>query len=147
MRYITEQDCTKRVGIGSFVTFHGKRMDDAFGRSRSPADAGALAVRPGVGKATFIAVDRVRSNVADGHAISVERSRLPLSPEPEEVPLKDLREGSLQKTLHGAGLVPPHGEEWVDIEMLPPGDAAILACARGSPFLLNPAHFALHPEF
>jgi GntR family transcriptional regulator len=174
---------TTRVGIGSFVTFDGKVVDDAVGWSRALADAGAnaetrtlrleimedaeLAVTLGIENPAFIAVDRVRSHAADGHAISIERSRLPLSPELEEVPLKGLREGSLHKTLRGAGLVPDHGEEWVDIEMLSAGDAAILGCAPGTPFLrtrrltraadarpieyvtslLNPMHFALHLEF
>ena len=174
---------TTRVGIGSFVTFDGKKVDDAIGWSRALADAGAdvetrtlrleviedkdLAAKLGIENSAFIALDRMRSSAADGHAISIERSRLPLSPELEEVPLKGLREGSLHRTLRGAGLVPDHGEEWVDIEMLNAEDAAILNCAPGTPFLrgrrlvraaderpieyvvslLNPQHFALHLEF
>lgn len=174
---------TKRVGIGSFVTFDGKMVDDAIGWSKALADAGAnaevrtlrlevmedarLARQLGIESPAFIAVDRVRSGAADGHAISIERSRLPLSPELEEIPLKGLREGSLHKTLRKAGLVPAHGEEWADIEMLSPADASILGCSPGTPFLrtrrltrmadgrpieyvtslLNPAHFALHLEF
>ena len=174
---------TTKVGVGSFVTFDGKKVDDAIGWSKALANAGAnaeartlrleliddaaLAERLDLENTTFIAVDRVRSNASDGHAISIERSRLPLSPELEEVPLKGLRDGSLHKTLRGAGLVPDHGEEWVDIEMLTPEDAAVLGCAAGTPFLrtrrltrtrdgqpiefvtslLNPAHFALHLVF
>lgn len=174
---------TTRVGIGSFVTFDGKTVDDAIGWSRALADAGAnaetrtlrleimedagLAARLGIETPVFIAVDRARTNADDGHAISIERSRLPLSPELEEVPLKGLREGSLHQTLRDAGLVPDHGEEWVDMEMLSAEDADILGCAPGTPFLrtrrltrsadgrpiehvtslLNPAHFALHLEF
>lgn len=174
---------TTRVGIGSFVTFDGKVVDDAVGWSRALANAGAnaeartlrleviedavLAERLGIASPAFIAVDRVRSNASDGHAISIERSRLPLSPELEEIPLKGLREGSLHKTLRDAGLVPDHGEEWADIEMLTETDATILGCLPGTPFLrtrrltrtgdgrpieyvtslLNPAHFALHLEF
>lgn len=174
---------TKRVGIGSFVTFDGKPVDDGLGWSQALANAGAnaearilrlevmedveLAQRLEIESPAFIAVDRVRSNVRDGHAISIERSRLPLSPELEEVPLKGLREGSLHETLRNAGLIPAGGEEWADIEMLGAGDAAILGCTPGAPFLrtrrltrqadgrpieyvtslLNPAHFALHLEF
>ncbi|UCI09531.1 GntR family transcriptional regulator [Mesorhizobium sp. B1-1-8] len=174
---------TTRVGIGSFVTFDGKRVDDSIGWSRALANAGAnaetrtlrleviedaeLAAKLGINNPAFIAVDRVRSNAADGHAISIERSRMPLSPELEEVPLKGLREGSLHQTLRSAGLVPDHGEEWVDIEMLSGEDAAVLNCPPGTPFLrgrrltraadgrpieyvvslLNPQHFALHLEF
>lgn len=174
---------TTRVGIGSFVTFDGKTVDDAVGWSKALANAGAnaetrilrlevvedpaLAARLGTANASFIALDRVRSNADNGQPISIERSRLPLSPELEEVPLKGLREGSLHRTLRAAGLVPDHGEEWADIEMLSAEDAAILGCAPGTPFLrtrrltrisderpiefvtslLNPAHFALHLEF
>ncbi|MDQ2633529.1 MAG: GntR family transcriptional regulator [Pseudomonadota bacterium] len=174
---------TTKVGVGSFVTFDGKKVDDAIGWSKALANAGAnaeartlrlelihddaLAERLGVESPAFIAVDRVRSNARDGHAISIERSRLPLSPELEEVPLKGLRDGSLHQTLRGAGLIPDHGEEWVGIEMLTAEDAAILGCVAGAPFLrtrrltrtadgrpiefvtslLNPAHFALHLEF
>ena len=174
---------TTKVGIGSFVTFDGKPVDDASaGRGRWPMPApmprparlrleviedADLAARLGIESPFFIAVDRVRTNAGDGHAISIERSRLPLSPELEDVPLRGLREGSLHQTLRGAGLVPDHGEEWVDIEMLNAEDAAILGCPQGTPFLrarrltraadgrpieyvtslLNPAHFALHLEF
>lgn len=174
---------TTKVGIGSFVTFDGMPVDDAIGWSRALANAGAnaetrtlrleiiedaeLAARLGVESPSFIAVDRARTNADDGHAISIERSRLPLSPELEDIPLRGLREGTLHQTLRGAGLIPDHGEEWVDIEMLSAADAAILACAPGTPFLrtrrltraadgraiefvtslLNPAHFALHLEF
>lgn len=174
---------TTKVGVGSFVTFDGKTVDDAIGWSKALNDAGAnaqtrtlrleviedadLAAWLGIESSAFIALDRARSNAGDGHAISIERSRLPLSPELEEVPLKGLREGSLHRTLRAAGLVPDHGEEWADIEMLSADDAAILGCAEGAPFLrtrrlsrsaggrpiefvtslLNPAHFALHLEF
>ncbi len=174
---------TTKVGIGSFVTFDGKTVDDAVGWSRALAAAGAnaetrtlrleiiedavLAAKLVIGNISFIAVDRVRTNADDGHAISIERSRLPLSVELEDVPLRGLREGSLHQTLRSAGLVPDHGEEWADIEMLNAEDAAILGCAPGTAFLrtrrltraadgraieyvtslLNPAHFALHLEF
>ena len=174
---------TTKVGIGSFVTFDGKKVDDAVGWSRALANAGAniqtrtlrleivddeeLAERLDVESLSFIAVDRVRSNAQDGCAVSIERSRLPLSAELEDVPLRGLREGSLHQTLRDAGLVPDHGEEWADIELLGVEDAAILGYPVGTPFLrtrrltraadgraieyvislLNPAHFALHLEF
>lgn len=174
---------TTRVGIGSFVTYEGRTVNDALGWSRALADAGAdletrvlrlevledseLAAQLRIEGTSFIALDRVRANAKDGRAITIERSRLPLFPEVEEIPLKGLREGSLQKTLREAGLITAQGEEWVDIEMLSAEDAAILGCAPGTPILrtrrltrradgrpieyvtslLNPAHFALHLEF
>lgn len=174
---------TTRVGIGSFVTFDGKKVDDAVGWSRALANAGAnvetrtlrleitddeeLAARLGVENLSFIAVDRVRNNADNGRAISIERSRIPLLAELEDIPLRGLREGSLHQTLRGAGLVPDHGEEWVDVELLGAEDATVLGYPEKTPFLrtrrltraadgrvieyvtslLNPAHFALHLEF
>lgn len=174
---------TTRVGIGSFVTYDGRTVDDALGWSRALADAGAdietrtlrleiledpaLADRLGIEGTSFIALDRIRTKVGDGVAITIERSRLPLFADVEEIPLRGLRDGSLHETLREIGLVADHGEEWVDIEMLSPQDAVTLACAPGTPFLrtrrltrradgrpiefvtslLNPAHFALHLDF
>lgn len=172
-----------RVGIGSFVTFNGKVIDDTLGWTRALADAGAnadtrtlrleilddpaLAEEIGLADTAFVALDRVRSDAADGHAISIERSRLPLTPELEELPLRGLREGSLHKTLRDIGLFPHHGEEWIDVVALDAGDARILRCLPQTMFLrtrrvirtaedrvmehvtslLNPSHFALHREF
>jgi GntR family transcriptional regulator len=174
---------TTKVGIGSFVTFDGKTVNDTMGWSQALADAGAnaqtrmlrleiiedpeLAARLGLENVSFVAVDRLRTNASDGHAISIERSRLPLSPELEEIPLRGLREGSLHQTMRDAGLVADHGEEWADVQMLDDADAVILGCVAGTAFLrtrrltraadgrlieyvtslLNPAHFALHLEF
>lgn len=174
---------TTRVGIGSFVTFDGKQIDDSLGWSRALANTGAelvvrtlrleviedpaLAAALGLETTAFIAVDRLRAMASDGQGISIERSRLPLTAELEDVPLKGLREGSLQQTLRDAGLVFDHGDEWADIELVSAADAAMLACAPGTPFLrtkrivraaddrvieqvvslLNPKHFALHLEF
>jgi GntR family transcriptional regulator len=174
---------TTKVGIGSFVTFNGQTINDAIGWSKALADVGAeteartlriaviedaeLADRLKLDNHSFIAVDRLRLLVREEKPISIERSRLPLLPELEDVPLRGLRAGSLRETLRQAGLVPSHGEEWADIEMLSAGDAALLGCASGTAFmrtrrltrgpddrpieyvtsLLNPAFFALHLEF
>ncbi len=171
-----------RMGIGSFVTFDGKVMDDTAGWTRALANAGAqvetrtlrleivddpaLAEEIGLAETAFVALDRVRSDAADGHAISIERSRLPLTAELEELPLRGLREGSLHKTLREIGLMPHHGEEWIDVVPLDADDAGILRCPPGTMFLrtrrvfrtadgqvmehvtslLNPSHFALHRE-
>lgn len=172
-----------RVGIGSIVTFDGKVMDDTLGWTRALAKAGAnaetrtlrleilddpaLAEEIGLAETAFVALDRVRSDAADGHAFSIERSRLPLSPELEELPLRGLRAGSLHQTLRDIGLFPSHGEEWIDVVPLDAEDARILRCKPRTMFLrtrrvirtaedrvmehvtslLNPSHFALHREF
>jgi GntR family transcriptional regulator len=174
---------TTRTGIGSFVTFDGQTIDDAVGWSRALADAGAhtetkilriervtdetLARELGLADPAFIAVDRIRSLAESGRAISIERSRLPFLPELADVPLNGLRDGSLRETMHAAGLIPHHGEEWADIHMVDGADAALLGCAPGAAYLrtrrlvraaddrpieyvtslLDPAHFALHLEF
>ncbi len=142
---------TTKVGIGSFVTFNGKTINDAFGWSRALADVGAettvralrievledaaLAELIGTEQTTFIAVDRLRCLAADERPISLESSRLPLLPELESVPLRGLRGGSLRQTLHEAGLHTASGEEWADIEMLDGESAALLQCPAGSAFL------------
>lgn len=142
---------TTRIGIGSFVTFDGKTINDAIGWSRALADAGArvetrtlrielvedVALARGLGLAdsAFIAVDRMRSLADTGRAISIERSRLPFLPELEDVPLRGLRDGSLHETMRAAGLVPDHGEEWADIHRLDAADAALLGYDEGTAFL------------
>lgn len=172
-----------RMGVGSFVTFNGQTINDAVGWSRALADAGAdvetrtlrievveeaeLAALLGTEAPAFIAIDRLRSLAASGQAISVERSRVPLLPALEDLPLRGLRDGSLHETLRAAGLVPDHGEEWAELHRLDAEDAALLGCAQGTAFLrtrrlvraadgqaiehvvslLNPDFFALHLEF
>lgn len=174
---------TTKVGIGSFVTFNGQTIFDVMGWSKALADVGAdtetrvlriemmrdpaLAELLKISDDAFIAVDRLRLLTKDQKSISIERSRVPLLPELEEVPLKGLRSGSLTQTLRAAGLVADRGEEWADIEMLNEADAGLLGCSPGSAFLrtrrlardadgrpieyvtslLNPAYFALHLEF
>jgi GntR family transcriptional regulator len=174
---------TTKVGIGSFVTFNGQTINDAIGWSKALADVGAetetrtlrielmedpeLAAFLDLANPAFIAVDRLRLLSESGKAISIERSRMPLSAELEDVPLRGLTSGSLRETLRNAGLVPSHGEEWADIEMLGDEDAGLLGVAAGTAFLrtrrltrsaddrpieyvtslLNPAFFALHLEF
>lgn len=174
---------TTKVGIGSFVTFNGKTIDDAVGWSKALAEVGAttetrilrievlqdpaLAHLLAIDNDYFIAVDRLRSLTPANTPVSLERSRLPLLPELESVPLRGLTSGSLRETLRAAGLVPANGKEWVDIETLNTEDAALLECAENTAFLrtrrlshsadqrpieyvvslLNPQYFALHLEF
>ncbi|MCO6187616.1 GntR family transcriptional regulator [Rhizobium sp. L1K21] len=174
---------TTKVGIGSFVTFNGKTIEDVSGWSKALAEVGAktqttilrievlqdadLAEQLKIDNPFFIAVDRLRSLTPDQTPISLERSRLPLLPELESVPLRGLKAGSLHETLREAGLITTHGEEWAGVEMLSAEDADLLKrapglaflrtsrlarCADGRPIeyvvsLLDPSHFALHLEF
>jgi GntR family transcriptional regulator len=172
-----------RGGIGSFVTFNGKQIDSAFGWARSLAKTGAeteakirrletyddpdLAARLGLRKTAFIAIDRTRHLKAGGRAISYERSRLPLTAELADLPLRGLREESLQSTLAAAGLYPDSGEEWAELAFLGNEEAAVFGADAGAPYLqlrrltrmadkralefvtslLDPALFALHLKF
>ncbi|MBP0616481.1 GntR family transcriptional regulator [Jiella mangrovi] len=174
---------TTSVGIGSFVTFDGNVVADEAGWTKALEKAGAnaltrtlrleivedraLAEKLGLESAEFIALDRARTSADDGHAISIEHSRIPMMPEIENLPVKGLRDGSLHATLREAGLHPDHGEEWIDVVALGADDAEILSCQPGAMFLrtrrvirtregrvmehitslLNPTHFALHREF
>lgn len=172
-----------RAGIGSFVTYDGRMLDNEVGWSRALADAGArvdtrllraeiledraLAARIGLDDPWFVAVDRLRVLTDEEAAISLEQSRLPLTPELAEVPLRGLRDCSLHETMRAANLFPDHGEERADLHRLALAEAEVLGHPAGAPFLrtqrlvrdrkgaviehvislLDPAHFALQLEF
>lgn len=174
---------TTHAGIGSFVTYEGRLIDDTMGWSRALSKAGArietrvlrleaiddsdLAKRLNLDDPAFIALDRVRLSLDGGFGVSLERSRVPMSAEVADLPKTGLRDGSLNRTLYGLGLIAAKGEEWADIELLSAGDAGLLKAAEGAPFLrtrrivrqaddrvieyvtslLKPTHFALHLEF
>lgn len=172
-----------RMGVGSFVTFDGQIIDNALGWTRALAGRnaeietrplrieivtdGKLARELGQDIETFIAIDRIRLLKGSGQVVSIERSRVPYLKELEDVPLRGLTEGSLQRTLRDAGLTGQNGEEWAEIECLSEADAAIAKVPQNTPFLrtrrlvrdgegrlieyvvslLDPKHFALHLEF
>ncbi|MER0240175.1 GntR family transcriptional regulator [Fulvimarina sp. MAC8] len=171
------------VGIGSFVTFDGNVVADEAGWTKALEKAGAnvltrtlrleivgdedLARSLALESSEFVALDRARTDADDGHAISIERSRIPMTPEIENLPMRGFRDGSLHSTLREAGLLPDHGEEWIDVVPLEAKDAEVMACQPGTMFLrmrrvirtvddrvmehitslLNPTHFALHRTF
>ena len=142
---------TTRVGIGSFVTFEGRTIDNALGwtralssgqdavetkllrleATRDPELAAMLKER----SADFITIDRMRSLASSGCVISIERSRVPLRPGLETVVDRGLLDGSLSATLFAAGLKGESGEEWAEIECLCEADAALAGVAAGTPFL------------
>lgn len=142
---------TTRVGIGSFVTFRGRAIDDALGWSRALADAGAaaetrilaiarvddaaLAAELGLAASGFIAVDRCRTLQGEGRAISIERARLPRAPDLDDLPETGLVDGSLTATLRARGRVAAGGEEWADLALLGDGDAALFDRPPGTAVL------------
>ena len=142
---------TTRVGIGSFVTFEGRTIDNALGWTRalssrqdavetrllrleatSDPELAAMLKEP---SADFIAIDRMRSLASSGYVISIERSRVPKRPGLETVVDHGLLVGSLSATLVAAGLKGESGEEWAEIECLCEADAALAGVAAGTPFL------------
>jgi GntR family transcriptional regulator len=138
-------------GIGSFVTFDSRMIDNRLGWSRALAEVGAptvtdllrlevvrepeLAETLNLADDRFVAVDRLRRLSGSGRAISLERSRIPLVAELEGVVDRGLTDGSLSRTLADAGLRPHDGEEWAELIMLGKADAAVLDRRRGAPFL------------
>lgn len=142
---------TTRTGIGSFVTFDGRTIDDALGWTKALSGEGdsiitvllrldlisdrALAARLGQKPARFIAIDRTRALRSTGKVISIERSRVPLREELRHVPKSGLTQNSLSITLREAGLVAASGEEWAEIECLSADDAALAGVEPRTPFL------------
>lgn len=142
---------TTRVGVGSFVTFHGEVIDNAMGWTRALAGRNnevvtkvlrielirdvKLARQLDQADASFFAIDRTRALKGARRAISIERSRVPNWPSLAHVQVKGLTDGSLSRTLSEAGLVGHSGEEWAEIECLSIADAAILGVEAGTPFL------------
>lgn len=142
---------TTRMGIGSFVSFHGQVIDNALGWTRALASRedsvetrvlrievirdDGLAQQLKMEGHSFIAVDRMRALKKSGRVVSIERSRVPCRPELDAVPIKGLSDGSLSKTLSDAGLVGHGGEEWVEIECLDEVDAALANVPVDTPFL------------
>jgi GntR family transcriptional regulator len=142
---------TTRIGIGSFVTFEGRTIDDALGWTKALegkndavitkllrleviADR-QLAARIGQSTSRFIAIDRIRTLRSSGKVISIERSRVPLRPALQHIAKTGLKQNSLSATLRDAGLTPASGEEWAEIECLSTSDAALAAVTSGQPFL------------
>ena len=140
-----------RVGIGSFVTFNGKTIDDARGWTRALSTQEEsvdvrllrlarvtdpeLAAILGLVEAEFIAIDRVRAIGRSGRVISIERSRVPLRPSLEGILAEGLLNGSLSATLSAAGLKAESGEEWAEVECLSPADAGLAGAKIGTPVM------------
>jgi GntR family transcriptional regulator len=169
-------------GKGSFVTFDGRPLDDRLGWAHALAAQGvptetrllrleeiddpALAGRLGLASSSFVAIDRVRT-LADGPAVSLERSRIPRVDGLLDLPARGLIDESLTATLAAAGLYADHGDEWVTAVPLGEADAGALGRRTGEWFLrarrvswtaagdlvehveslLDPLRFELHLRF
>jgi GntR family transcriptional regulator len=171
-----------RSGKGSFVTYDGRLLDVQAGWAHALREQGvdvtvevlqlarvcddALAVSLDISTPDFIAIDRVR-RLPDGRAISLERSRVPLTPDTEDLPTRGLIDDSLTRSLADRGLVGARGEQRVNARPLSAVEAGILGRTESDWFLhavrttrsttgrlvehvdsvLDPVHFELRLEF
>lgn len=140
-----------RVGIGSFVTFQGRTIDNALGWTRALSGRreqvetrvlrlaeirdSKLAAALQEPDARFIAIDRTRCFGREGRVVSIERSRVPMRRGLEAVVGRGLLNGSLSATLSAAGMTAASGEEWAEIECLGKADARLAGVPPGTPFL------------
>jgi GntR family transcriptional regulator len=171
-----------RTGVGSVVTFDGADLDQGPGWGLALAMGGIaaqvetiraerivdpeLAAEVASPSLTFLALDRVR-RLTDGHAISLERSRVPAVGRLARVPEEGLVNESLTATMTDAGVVPSSGEQWIAVAPLNAEDARLLDREPGTLFLttvrlardangdfvekvvswLDPERFRLHVKF
>ena len=142
---------TTKTGVGSFVTFDGKTLDDSAGwtlalsnadveletrilrLARGVMDLPCAAVPPG---ADCLIVDRLRLTARNGRGVSLERSRVPWRDGLDEVPNDGLENGSLSATLRRHGLAVAGGDEWASVlPSLSQADAALMNRAPGCAML------------
>jgi GntR family transcriptional regulator len=184
LKLLAEQGLiTTRTGIGSFVTYNGSTMDGALGwtvalaREGGAVETRMLDLRRGPcaradaalgATGEYLCVDRLRLCRTAGHAISLERSRLPWRAGFERLLQGGLVDGSISATLVAFGLVQASG--WEAAGVLPAlgaEDAAMMGRAPGQPMLrlervvrdgqgggieyveslLDPVRFGLRVEF
>ena len=142
---------TTTNGIGSFVTFDGRTIDDRAGWSLALASGevhmstrilllarGPMALPDSpVAKGTdCLVADRLRVRDDSGQGVSLERSRMPWRKELEGVPEHGLLNGSLNATLKARGLTVCSGVQWANVLVkLPATDAELMARTPGDPML------------
>ena len=142
---------TTRRGIGSFVTFGGKTIDDQSGwsiaLSSSDTELATRILTLGRGRMDLPAcpaefpgdcliVDRLRFRVATGLGVSLERSRIMWRNSFEYILTQGLSNGSLTKTLQDQGMTVASGDEWASVlPALSEGDARLMGRRSGDPML------------
>jgi GntR family transcriptional regulator len=141
---------TTRTGKGSFVLFDGRPLDGRLGWTPALAAQGVetrmrtvkialeqdpeLADRLGLGSPDVVVIERLRQ-LADGVAISIERSRLPAVRSLRDLPDRGLENGSITATLHRAGLHLDHCEQRLRGRPLDAVEAGLLGRPEGTWFL------------
>ena len=141
---------TTRTGKGSFVRYDGRPLDSRLGWTHALAEQGVetrmrtlkialeedgeLADRVGLETPYVIVIERVRQ-LADGAAISLERSRIPALDSLRDLPARGLDNGSITTTLHRAGLHVHHCEQHLRGRPLDTAEAGLLERPEGTWFL------------
>ena len=142
---------TTKSGIGSFVTFGGKILDDHSGWSvaLSAGDVematrvlrigrGAMDIpdAPETAETDFLIVDRLRFLVQTGQGVSLERSRVAWREGFSSILENGLAQGSLTSTLKEYGLGVAAGDEWASVlPALSDEDARQMGRQSGEPML------------
>ena len=142
---------TTKSGIGSFVTFGGKTIDDRSGWSVALAsgdihletrvlvlDRGSMDIpdAPVEAGSDFLVVDRLRYQVHTRQGVSLERSRIPWRDSFSHVLDTGLKNGSLTELLRSKGLVVAGGDEWAGVlPALSDMDARVMGRNPGEPML------------
>ncbi len=139
-----------RTGKGSFVLYDGRPLDSRLGWTHALAEQGVetrmrtlkialeqdpeLADRLELASPEVIVIDRLRQ-LADGEAISIERSRIPALESLRDLPERGLENGSITATLHRAGLHLDHCEQHLRGRPLDAAEAGLLGRPEGTWFL------------
>ncbi|MEM6823569.1 MAG: GntR family transcriptional regulator [Pseudomonadota bacterium] len=143
---------TTKTGIGSFVTFDGRPLDDssgwtvAFSKADMELDTRLLRLlRGGMDLegyehvptgADCLIVDRLRVSVRSGEGVSLERSRVPWRNALNGVLQYGLADGSLSKTLRQHDLTVASGDEWASVlPRLSDTDAKLMQRSSAGPML------------
>ncbi|MFD9741918.1 GntR family transcriptional regulator [Umezawaea sp. NPDC059074] len=140
-----------QTGVGSFVTFDGRSLDESPSWGLALAMTGIhtraevvrmervvdpdLAATVGSRAMEFLALDRIRRLTDDGTAVSLERSRVPAVGALAQAPELGLKDDSLSETMTAAGLVPARGDQWIAVAALGEADARLLGREPGETFL------------
>ena len=139
-----------RTGKGSFALYDGRPLDSRLGWTHALARQGVetrmrtlkialerdteLADRLELESPDVIVIERLR-HLANGEAISIERSRIPALPSLRDVPERGLENGSITATLHHAGLHLDHCEQRLRGRPLDAAEAGLLGRPAGTWFL------------
>lgn len=167
---------TTETGVGSFVTFDGRALDQGIGWARALVGTDVTTELLGIERGAdpeltarwgpLVTVRRLR-RTADGRPVSLEAAALPATGSLADLPERGLVDASITATLRAAGLAGAGGEQWIAAETLDETSAALLERAAGEMFLrstrttrttdgglvehvvslLDPARFRFHLRF